>query len=82
MKLLAAADALMSLSEHRRQQVWDAAALRSTPRLLREAPVEVDYLEYRRRPNLAAMVGHSSWNMRRACAMQPTSVTPSSKQAL
>ena len=41
MKLLAAADALMSLSGHRRQQVWDAAALRSTPELLRDAPFEV-----------------------------------------
>ncbi|MBC7939327.1 MAG: error-prone DNA polymerase, partial [Chitinophagaceae bacterium] len=45
MKLLAAADALMSLSGHRRQQVWDAAPLRSGPALLRDAPVEEDYLE-------------------------------------
>lgn len=45
MKLLAAADALMSLSGHRRQQVWDAAALRSTPELLREAPFDEDILE-------------------------------------
>ena len=45
MKLLAAADALMSLSGHRRQQVWDAAALRSTPKLLRDATVEEDFLE-------------------------------------
>jgi error-prone DNA polymerase len=45
MKLLAAADALMSLSGHRRQQVWDAAGLRSTPLLLRDAPVEEDMLE-------------------------------------
>ncbi|MBA3599507.1 MAG: error-prone DNA polymerase, partial [Methylibium sp.] len=45
MKLLAAADALMSLSGHRRQQVWDAAALRSTPLLLRDAPVDEDLLE-------------------------------------
>jgi error-prone DNA polymerase len=45
MKLLAAADALMSLSGHRRQQVWDAAALRSTPVLLREAPVDEEFLE-------------------------------------
>lgn len=35
MQLLAGADALMSLSGHRRQQVWDASALRSTPSLLR-----------------------------------------------
>lgn len=45
MKLLASADALRSLSGHRRQQVWDAAALRSTPLLLRDAPVEEDILE-------------------------------------
>ncbi|MGV3728599.1 error-prone DNA polymerase [Hydrogenophaga sp.] len=40
MKALAAADALASLSGHRRQQVWDAAALRSAPVLLKAAPVE------------------------------------------
>jgi error-prone DNA polymerase len=45
MKLLAAADALMSLSGHRRQQVWDAAALRSTPELLRDAPFDEEVLE-------------------------------------
>ena len=45
MTLLAAADALMSLSGHRRQQVWDASALRSTPQLLRDAPVTEDILE-------------------------------------
>ena len=45
MTLLASADALMSLAGHRRQQVWEAAALRSTPQLLREAPVNEEYLE-------------------------------------
>ena len=40
MRLLAAGDALMSLSGHRRQQVWDAAGLRSAPLLLKDAPVE------------------------------------------
>jgi error-prone DNA polymerase len=45
MKLLAAADALMSLSGHRRQQVWDASALRSPPALLRDAAFEEDVLE-------------------------------------
>ena len=45
MQTLAAADALAGLSGHRRQQVWDASALRSTPRLLRDAPVEEDLLE-------------------------------------
>ncbi|MDO9001873.1 MAG: error-prone DNA polymerase [Aquabacterium sp.] len=45
MRLLAGADALMSLSGHRRQQVWDASALRSTPALLRDAPVDEEFLE-------------------------------------
>ncbi len=45
MKLLAAADALKSLSGHRRQQVWDAAGLRAAPELLREAPVREEVLE-------------------------------------
>jgi error-prone DNA polymerase len=36
---LAAADALASLSGHRRQQVWDAAAQQRAPALLRQAPV-------------------------------------------
>jgi error-prone DNA polymerase len=45
MKLLAAADALASLSGHRRQQVWDAAALHAPPLLLRDAPVAEELLE-------------------------------------
>jgi len=45
MTQLASGDALTSLSGHRRQQVWDAAAQRSTPPLLRDAPVQEDYLE-------------------------------------
>ncbi|WP_046060677.1 error-prone DNA polymerase [Paracidovorax citrulli] len=45
MKLLAAAGALATLSGHRRQQVWDAAALHAAPELLRDAPVDEDYLE-------------------------------------
>jgi error-prone DNA polymerase len=45
MKLLAGADALASLSGHRRQQVWDAAALHAPPELLRDAPIEEDILE-------------------------------------
>ncbi len=36
---LACGDALLSLSGHRRQQVWDATALRRSPELLRDAPV-------------------------------------------
>jgi error-prone DNA polymerase len=35
----------MSLSGHRRQQVWDASALLTAPELLREAPIEEDVLE-------------------------------------
>ena len=45
MKLPAAADALMSLSGHRRQQVWDSAALRSTSELLRDALFDEEVLE-------------------------------------
>ncbi len=45
MQLLAGADALMSLSGHRRQQVWEASALRTAPMLLRDAPVNEDFLE-------------------------------------
>ena len=45
MKLLAAADALHSLSGHRRQQVWDAAALKRAPELLRATPIEEEILE-------------------------------------
>ncbi|MBT9463637.1 error-prone DNA polymerase [Hydrogenophaga sp.] len=40
MKSLAAADALMGLSGHRRQQVWDAAALKVAPELMKDAPVD------------------------------------------
>ena len=50
MKLLAGADALASLSGHRRQQVWDAAALHAPPELLRDAPVEEDILELPQAP--------------------------------
>ena len=50
MTMLAGADALMSLSGHRRQQVWEASALRSTPKLLRNAPVDEDYLELAEAP--------------------------------
>ena len=42
---LASADALMSLSGHRRQQVWDASAMRSAPQLLKDAPIDEDLLE-------------------------------------
>ena len=45
MRRLAGADALASLAGHRRQQVWEASALKATPRLLRDAPVNEDFLE-------------------------------------
>jgi error-prone DNA polymerase len=45
MTLLAAADALMSLAGHRRQQVWEAAGQRSAPQLLKYAPVDEEELE-------------------------------------
>ncbi|MGE5453429.1 MAG: error-prone DNA polymerase [Acidobacteriota bacterium] len=49
-RALAAADALMSLSGHRRQQVWDSAALHRAPALLREAPVQERPIELSRAP--------------------------------
>jgi error-prone DNA polymerase len=45
MQLLAGADALASLAGHRRQQVWEASALKRPPRLWREAPVDEACLE-------------------------------------
>jgi len=45
MKLLAAAGALATLSGHRRQQVWDAAALHAPPELLQDAPVDEEVLD-------------------------------------
>jgi error-prone DNA polymerase len=45
LKALASADALMALSGHRRQQVWDASALKPAPPLLKDAPIEEDFLE-------------------------------------
>jgi error-prone DNA polymerase len=45
LKLLAAADALRSLSGHRRQQVWDAAAWQPAPALLHEASFDEDVLD-------------------------------------
>jgi len=44
-KLLAAAGALQSLAGHRRQQVWEAAALHAVPELLHDAPVDEEVLE-------------------------------------
>jgi error-prone DNA polymerase len=45
LKALASADALQSLSGHRRQQVWDASALRPAPELLRGVPIDEELLE-------------------------------------
>jgi len=45
LKALASADALKSLSGHRRQQVWEAAALQPAPGLLRAVPVAEDSLQ-------------------------------------
>ncbi len=45
MRLLAAADALAPLAGHRRQQVWEAAAVHPVPNLLHAAPVAEDVLE-------------------------------------
>jgi error-prone DNA polymerase len=45
MRRLAGADALASLAGHRRQQVWEASALKAAPELLRHAPVSEDFLE-------------------------------------
>jgi error-prone DNA polymerase len=41
---LASADALQSLAGHRRQQVWQASALRAAPPLLKEAPIHEEAL--------------------------------------
>lgn len=45
MHLLAGAGALLSLSGHRRQQVWEASALARPPQLLKDAAVDEDFLE-------------------------------------
>ncbi len=56
LQCLAAADALTSLSGHRRQQVWDAAALQPLPELLRDAPVEEAPLNLPEAPEGEAIV--------------------------
>jgi error-prone DNA polymerase len=45
LKALASADALHTLSGHRRQQVWDASALRPAPGLLKGVPIDEDDLQ-------------------------------------
>jgi error-prone DNA polymerase len=44
LKALASADALAALSGHRRQQVWDASALKPPPPLFQAVPVEEEGL--------------------------------------
>jgi len=56
MQQLAAADALQSLSGHRRQQVWDAVALKAPPLLLKDAPVDEDWLALPEAPEGEAIV--------------------------
>ena len=56
MRLLAGADALLSLSGHRRQQVWDASGLRRPPKLLRDAAVNEDFLELNEAPEGEAVL--------------------------
>nr|WP_315233086.1 error-prone DNA polymerase [uncultured Albidiferax sp.] len=53
---LARADALASLSGHRRQQVWDASALHATPALLRDAPVHEQALALEQAPEAEEIV--------------------------
>ena len=53
---LAAADALASLSGHRRQQMWDAAGLRAAPALLRGSPVRETALALPEAPEGEAIV--------------------------
>ena len=56
MELLAGADALLSLSGHRRQQVWDASGLKRPPALLRDASVDEELLELQEAPEGEAVV--------------------------
>ena len=53
---LAAADALMGLAGHRRQQVWDASALQTAPLMLRRAPVNEATLDLEEAPEGEAIV--------------------------
>ena len=57
MAALAAADALMSLSGHRRQQVWDATAQRRAPALLKGVPIDEPALLLPNAPEGEEIVG-------------------------
>jgi error-prone DNA polymerase len=57
MAALAAADALMSLSGHRRQQVWDATAQHRSPALLKGVPINEQVLLLPAAPEGEEIVG-------------------------
>ncbi len=57
MAALAAADALMSLSGHRRQQIWDATAQRRAPGLLKGVPINEQVLQLPAAPEGEEIVG-------------------------
>jgi error-prone DNA polymerase len=57
MAALAAADALMPLSGHRRQQVWDATAQRRSPALLKGVPINEQVLQLPAAPEGEEIVG-------------------------
>jgi len=57
MGALAAADALASLSGHRRQQVWEATAQRRAPALLKGVPIEEPLLALPAAPEGEEIVG-------------------------
>ncbi|MDM0072762.1 error-prone DNA polymerase [Variovorax sp. J2P1-59] len=57
MAALAAADALMSLSGHRRQQVWDATAQRRAPALLKGVPIDEPALQLPAAPEGEEILG-------------------------
>jgi len=57
MAALAAADALLALSGHRRQQVWDATAQRRAPALLKGVPIHERALQLPVAPEGEEIVG-------------------------
>jgi len=57
MQALAAADALLSLAGHRRQQMWEASAQRRAPALLRNVPVHEPALVLQAAPEGEEIVG-------------------------
>jgi error-prone DNA polymerase len=57
MAALAAADALMTLSGHRRQQVWDATAQKRSPALLKGVPIHERALQLPAAPEAEEITG-------------------------